>query len=110
MAAIFAAGNAAKASDSDEGGKSHPGWTMVNAGEGRKVPVRTYENWSRAYARAQDRGDGVVLVDAAASLLTLGVLGADPYGYGYGYPGYAYGCVRTYWDPGMGYVRVRAPC
>ncbi len=110
MAAIFAAGNAAKASDSDQGDKSHPGWKMVNAGEGRKVPVRTYENWSRAYARAQDRGDGVVLVDAAASLLTLGVLGADPYGYGYGYPGYAYGCVRTYWDPGMGYVRVRAPC
>ncbi len=136
MAAIFAAGNAAAASDSDQGGESHRGWKMVSAGEGRKVPVRTYENWSGANARAQGGepssngghgyaayragwgypgwgygGDGVVLVDAAASLLTLGVLGAaGPYGYGYGYPGYAYGCVRTYWDPGVGYVRVRAPC
>ena len=103
MAGIFAAGSAAAASDSDQGGESHAGWKMVNAGEGRKVPVWTYENWSRAYARAQDRGDGVVLVDAAASLLTLGVLGtAGPYGYGYGYPGYAYGCVRTYLGPRHG--------
>ena len=43
--------------------------------------------------------------------LPLGVLGtAGPYGYDYGDPGYAYGCVQTQWDPGVGYVRVRAPC
>ena len=58
-------------------------------------------------------GYGTDLVDAASGLLTLGVLPvAEPYGHGYGYPGtrYAYGCVQTYWDPGVGYVRVRAPC
>ena len=78
MAAIFAAGDAAAASDSDHGDESHSGWKMVNAGEGRKVPVRTYENWSRAYARAQGPAAiGVDLVDAAASRVTLGVLGAE---------------------------------
>ena len=138
MAAIFAAGDAAAASNSDHGDESHSGWKMVNAGEGRKVPVRTYESWSRAYARVQAReassngghgdaayqagwaypgwghgGYGMDLVDAASGLLTLGVFrAAGPYGYDYGYPGtrYAYGCVQTYWDPGVGYVRVRAPC
>jgi len=138
VAGIFAAGNAAATSNSDQRGESHPGWRMVNAGEGRKVPVRTHESWSRAYARAQGGeassnsdhgyaahragwaypgwgygGYGTDLVDAASGLLTLGVLPvAQPYGHGYGYPGtrYAYGCVQTYWDPGVGYVRVRAPC
>ena len=99
VAGIFAAGNAAATSDSDQRGESHPGWRMVNAGEGRKVPVRTYESWSRAYARAQGGeassnsghgyaahragwgypgwgygGYGTDLVDAASGLLTLGVL------------------------------------
>ena len=113
MAGIFAAGNAAAASNSDQGGESRPGWKMVNAGEGRKVPVRTYASWSRAYGRARGGeassngghgyaayragwgypgwgygGYGMDLVDAASALLTLGALRvAEPYGPGYGYPG-----------------------
>jgi hypothetical protein len=121
-------------------GESHSDWTTAKADDGRKVPVWSYAGWSRAYARAGEGGggyhgggyeyaaygpgwdypgwsqggDGVDLADAALGLVTLGALGAaeHPYGYGYGYPGtrYAYGCVRTQWDPGLGYVRVRAPC
>ena len=69
-------------------------------------PAGTYPGWGHG-------GYGMDLVDAASGLLTLGVFrAAGPYGYDYGYPGtrYAYGCVQTYWDPGVGYVRVRAPC
>ncbi|MGO9487307.1 MAG: hypothetical protein ACLPX9_22470 [Rhodomicrobium sp.] len=138
VAGIFAAGNAAAATDSGQGGESHPGWKMVNAGEGHKVPVRTYESWSRAYARVQGHeassngghgyaahragsgytgwgygGYGMDFVDAVSGLAMLGALRvADPYGYGYGYPGrrYAYSCVQTRWDPVAGYVRVPAPC
>ena len=112
VAGIFAAGNAAAATDSGQGGESHRGWKMVNAGEGRKVPVRTYKSWGRAYARMHGRetsssgrhvyaaypaGWGYggyetdpldAAVDAASCLLTLDVLCApETYGYDHGYTG-----------------------
>ena len=98
MTGICAAGNAAATAASDQA--AHPGWRTAKADDGRTVPVRSHASWSRAYART---GEG-----------RIGYYGGDHgYGaYGYGYPGarYAYGCVRTQWDPGVGYVRVRAPC
>ncbi len=92
MATVFAAGNAVAASDSDQGGESHPGWKMVNAGEGRKVPVRTYESWSRAYARA--RGG-----EASSN----GGHGHAAYRAGWGYPWWAYGYEYPYYGYGYGY-------
>jgi len=135
MTGLCAAGNAAATAASDQA--AHPGWRTAKADDGRTVPVRSHASWSRAYARTGegrigyyggDHGYGAYgagwdypgwshggdLADAALGLVALGALGAAdyPYGYGYGYPGarYAYGCVRTQWDPGVGYVRVRAPC
>ena len=93
VAGIFAAGGAAATAGSDRAprdgdppGESHAGWRKAKADDNRQVPVRSYADWSSAYART-DEGRG----------------------YGYGYPGigYAYGCVRTQWNPAVGYVRVR---
>ncbi len=92
VAGIFAAGNAAAASDSGHGGESHPGWKMVNAGEGRKVPVRTYESWSRAYARAQ-----------GGEASSNGGHGYAAYRAGWGYPGWAYGYEYPYYGYGYPY-------
>jgi len=96
VAGIFAAGVAAATGESDRAardgdppGESHAGWRKAKADDNRQVPVRSHADWSRAYART-DEGRG--------------------YGYGYAGIGYAYGCVRTQWDPAVGYVRVRAPC
>ena len=85
VAGIFAAGVAAATAGSDRAprdgdppSESHAGWRKAKADDNRLVPVRSYADWSRAYART-DEGRA----------------------YGYGYPGigYAYGCVRTQWDP-----------
>jgi hypothetical protein len=139
IAAATAASDRVARSGGHAGG-SHAGWSTAKADDGRTVPVWSHAGWSRAYARTDEGcgsyfsggygyaaydaawdypgwslgGDGVDLADAALGLVTLGALGAaeHPYGYGYGYAGtrYGYSCVRTQWDPGVGYVRVRAPC